>query len=78
MEVRVALLHNLYVKSMVLAAVSGAFPQTPPAWFAINGTSVSVSEIGFGSGKKASSVRAFDNVETRKGYFRPLPVRRFL
>jgi carbohydrate-selective porin OprB len=29
---------------------------------------VSVSEIGFTPGKKASSVRAFDNVETRKGY----------
>jgi hypothetical protein len=29
---------------------------------------VSVSEIGFTPGKNASSVRAFDNVETRKGY----------
>jgi porin len=29
---------------------------------------VSVSEIGFTPGKKASSVRAFDNIETRKGY----------
>jgi porin len=29
---------------------------------------VSVSEIGFTPGKKASAVRAFDNVESRKGY----------
>jgi porin len=29
---------------------------------------VSVSEIGFTPGKKASSVRAFDSVESRKGY----------
>jgi porin len=29
---------------------------------------VSVSEIGFTRGKKAGSVRAFDNVEDRKGY----------
>ena len=29
---------------------------------------MSVSEIGFTPGQKASSVRAFDNVESRKGY----------
>jgi carbohydrate-selective porin OprB len=29
---------------------------------------MSVSEIGFSPGQKASSVRAFDNVESRKGY----------
>jgi carbohydrate-selective porin OprB len=32
------------------------------------GNPVSVSEIGFTPGKKASSVRAFDDVEGRKGY----------
>jgi carbohydrate-selective porin OprB len=32
------------------------------------GGPVSISEIGFTPGKKASSVRAFDNVESRKGY----------
>jgi hypothetical protein len=32
------------------------------------GGAVSVSEIGFTPGKKASSVRAVDNVESRKGY----------
>ena len=29
---------------------------------------MSISEIGFTPGQKASSVRAFDNVESRKGY----------
>jgi porin len=69
MEVRVVPIHNLYVKSMVLAEdrnpfahnLTGLVPQ-------FRGVPVSVSEIGFTPGKKASSVRAFDNVETRKGY----------
>jgi porin len=69
MEVRVAPLHNLYVKSMVLAAVSAPFSQNPTGLVPqFNGTPLTVSEIGFAPGKKASSVRAFDNVETRKGY----------
>jgi len=29
---------------------------------------MNVSEVGFSPGKNASSVRAFDNVDTRKGY----------
>jgi carbohydrate-selective porin OprB len=69
MEVRVVPAHNFYVKSMVLAGdrepfahnLTGLVPQ-------FRGVPVSVSEIGFTPGKKASSVRAFDNVETRKGY----------
>jgi carbohydrate-selective porin OprB len=32
------------------------------------GVPVSISEIGFTPGKKATAVRAFDNVESRKGY----------
>jgi len=69
MEVRVAPLHNFYVKSMVLAAVRSPFSQNPTGLVPqFNGTPMSVSEIGFTPGKKASSVRAFDNVETRKGY----------
>jgi porin len=68
-EVRVALLHNLYMKSMVLAAVSAPFSQNSTGLVPqFNGTPMSVSEIGFTPGKKASSMRAFDNVETRKGY----------
>jgi len=69
LEIRVAPIHNLYVKSMVLAAVSVPFSQNPTGLVPqFNGTPVSVSEIGFTPGKNAASVRAFDNVESRKGY----------
>src|SRR5258708_11733812 len=71
MEVRVVPIHNLYVKSMVLAAVRSPFSQNPTGLVPqFNGTPVSVSEIGFTPGKKASSLRAFDNVESRRGYSR--------
>jgi carbohydrate-selective porin OprB len=68
-EVRVALIRNLYVKSMVLAAVHSPFSQNPTGLVPqFNGTPMSVSEIGLTPGKNASSVRAFDDVEDRKGY----------
>src|ERR1700723_815022 len=68
-ELRFVPIHNLYVKSMVAAAVRSPFSQNPTGLVpTFNGTPVSVSEIGFTPGKKASSVRAFDNVEGRKGY----------
>jgi porin len=68
-EVRVVPLDHLYVKAMVAAAVrepfsinsTGLVPQ-------FRGAPVSVYEIGFTPGQKATSVRAFDNVETRKAY----------
>src|ERR1700676_5656409 len=69
MEVRVLPIHNLYVKSMVLAAVRSPFSQNPTGLVPqFSGVPMSVSEIGFTPGKKASSVRAFDDVEGRKGY----------
>src|SRR5260370_3562855 len=69
LEVRVAPLHNFYVKSMVLAAVRSPFSQNPTRLAPqFNGTPMSVSEIGFTPGQKASFGRAFDNVETRKGH----------
>jgi porin len=69
MEVRVVPIHNLYVKSMVFAAVRSPFSQNPTGFVPqFNGTPMSVSEIGFTLGQKASAVRAFDNVESRKGY----------
>jgi porin len=69
MEVRVVPIHNLYVKSMVAAAVDSPFSQNPTGLVPqFNGTPVSVSEIGFTPGKKATTMRAFDNVESRKGY----------
>src|SRR5580692_11643119 len=69
MEVRVVPIHNFYVKSMVLAAVRAPFSQNATGLVPqFNGTPMSVSEIGFTPGKNASSVRAFDSVESRKGY----------
>ncbi len=69
MEIRVVLIHNLYVKSMVAAGdrapfshnLTGLVPQ-------FRGAPVSVSEIGFTPGKSATTIRAFDTVESRKGY----------
>jgi carbohydrate-selective porin OprB len=69
MEVRVAPLHNLYVKSMVEAEDRDPFAHNPTGLVPrFGGVPVSISEIGFTPGKKASGVRAFDNVESRKGY----------
>jgi porin len=69
MEIRVVPIHYLYVKSMVLAGYPYPFSINPTGLVPqFRGTPVSVSEIGFTPGQKATSVRAFDNVETRKGY----------
>jgi carbohydrate-selective porin OprB len=69
MEVRVVPVHHFYVKSMVFAAVRSPFSQNPTGLvLQFNGTPGSVSEIGFTPGEKASSVRAFDTVDSRKGY----------
>ena len=69
MEVRVVPVHNFYVKSMVLAGDPEPFLHNPTGFVPqFRGTPVSVSEIGFSPGKKATSVRAFDTVESRKGY----------
>src|ERR1700688_3168716 len=69
MEVRVAPIHNFYVKSMVEAEDREAFAHNATGLAPqFRGVPVSVSEIGFTPGRKASSVRAVDNVESRKGY----------
>src|SRR6266446_6499903 len=68
-EVRVVPIDHLYVKSMVIAEDRNPFSHNPTGLVPqFNGGPLSVFEIGFTPGKKASSVRAFDNVETRKGY----------
>jgi porin len=68
-EVRVAPLRWLYAKSMVLAASPAPFSQNPTGLIPqFHGTAMSVSEVGFSPGKKASSVRATGDVESRKGY----------
>ena len=68
-EIRVSPLRHMYVKSMVLAAEHAPFSHNPTGFVPqFRGTAMNVSEIGFSPGKNASSVRAFDNVDTRKGY----------
>jgi porin len=69
LEIRAAPARHLYVKSMVMAAVSSPFSQNPTGLVPqFNGTLMNTSEIGFTLGRDASSARAFDNVESRKGY----------
>lgn len=68
-EVRVVPIRHLYVKSMVEAEDRIPFAHNPTGLVPqFRGVPVSISEIGFTPGKRASSVRAFDNVESRKGY----------
>ncbi len=68
-EVRVVPIHNFYVKSMVEAEDREPFAHNPTGLVPqFRGVPVSISEIGFSPGKKATGVRAFDNVESRKGY----------
>ncbi len=68
-EIRVIPLRNLYVKSMVLDGDRSPFSHNPTGLVPqFRDNPVSVSEIGFTPGKLASSVRAFDDVEGRKGY----------
>jgi carbohydrate-selective porin OprB len=69
LEIRVVPVRNFYVKSMVAAGDRSPFSHNPTGLVPqFRGTPVSVSEIGFTPGKKATSMRAFDNVESRKGY----------
>src|SRR6266478_6481900 len=68
-EVRVVPINDFYVKSMVIAEDRDPFSHNPTGLVPqFHGGTVIVSEIGFTPGKRASSVRAFDNVEARKGY----------
>lgn len=68
-EVRFVLTRTLYVKSMVASENRTPFASNSTGLVpTFTGVPVSVYEIGFSPGKKASSVRAFDNVDTRKGY----------
>ena len=68
-EVRVVPFPNFYVKSMVEAEDRNPFAHNPTGFVPqFRGGPVSISEIGFTPGKKATSMRAFDTVESRKGY----------
>jgi porin len=68
-ELRVVPARRFYVKSMVMAGDRFQYAHNPTGLVPqFRGAPVSVSEIGFSPGKQASSVRAFDTVETRRGY----------
>ena len=68
-EIRAVPIRHIYVKSMVEAEDREPFAHNPTGLVPqFRGVPVTVSEIGFTPGKKASTVRAFDNVESRKGY----------
>jgi porin len=68
-ELRVIPVHSVYVKSMVEAEDRDPFAHNPTGFVPqFRGVPVSISEIGFTPGREASSVRAFDTVESRKGY----------
>lgn len=69
LEVRVVPIQNLYLKSMVEAEDREPFAHNPTGWVPqFRGVPVSISEIGFTPSKKATSIRVFDSVESRKGY----------
>jgi porin len=68
-EVRFSPFRNFYVKSMVLAGEASQFSYNPTGLVPqFRGNPVSVSEIGFTPGKKASSIHPADNATTRRGY----------
>src|SRR5580693_5091197 len=68
-EVRVVPTHFLYVKSMVEAEDRNPFSHNSTGLAPkFRGAPISISEIGFTPGKNASSIRASDDVESRKGY----------
>jgi porin len=68
-EIRIVPIDNLYLKSMVMAGDPSPLTGNPTGLVPqFRGNPVVVSEIGFTPGQNATSVRAFDDVESRKGY----------
>jgi porin len=69
MELRVVPIHHFYIKSMVYADDRFQYSHNPTGLVPqFRGAASNASEIGYSPGKKATSLRAFDNVESRKGY----------
>ena len=69
LEVRVVPIHYLYVKSMVEAEDRTPFAHNPTGFVPqFRGVPVSIYEIGFSPGKNSTNIRAFDTVESRRGY----------
>src|SRR5215471_2187219 len=68
-ELRVVPMDHVYVKAMVEAEDRTPFAHNQTGFVPqFRGVPVSIYEIGFAPGKKATNVRAFDTVENRKGY----------
>jgi len=68
-EIRIIPFDTLYLKSMVMAGDPTPFSNNATGFVPqFRGNPVVVSEIGFTPGQKATSVRAFDDIESRKGY----------
>lgn len=68
-ELRVSLTRHTYVKSMVFAADRLPYSHNPTGFVPnFRGAPGSTSEIGWTPGQRASDVKAFDNIESRKGY----------
>jgi len=68
-EVRVVPVEPLFLKSMVMAGDPMPFSHNPTGFVPqFHGQPVVVTEIGLTPGQTATSVRALDNLETRKGY----------
>ena len=68
-EIRILPSDTFYLKSMVMAGDPTPFSNNRTGFVPeFHGNPVVVSEIGFTPGQKATSVRGFDNIESRKGY----------
>jgi porin len=68
-EIRIVPTDHLYLKSMVMAGDPSPFTGNPTGLIPqFRGNPVVASEIGFTPGQNARSARAFDDVESRKGY----------
>src|SRR5262249_25448777 len=68
-EIRVVPMRHFYGKPMVLAGAPAPFTRNPSGFVPeFHGSPVSVAEVGFTPGKKATSIRAFDNIDSRNGY----------
>jgi carbohydrate-selective porin OprB len=68
-EIRLVPVDHMYLKSMVLSGDPAPFSHNPTGFvLQFHGNPVTVAEIGFTPGKKATGIRAFDDVESRKGY----------
>ena len=68
-EARLSVFPHTYIKSMVFAADRSAYSHNPTGLVPqFRGAVMSVSEVGYAPGFKASALQPQDTVEARKGY----------